>query len=127
MKCFGVGLLAVALMFAGGILNAGIAAPMVQDEEGPRSIEVVMEKAMKGGLAKKVASGQASDKEKAELLDMLVDLVENEPPKGDAVQWKMMSGKLMIDAAKVVVGRKGATEELAKSMNCKACHDVFKP
>jgi hypothetical protein len=93
----------------------------------PASISEIMEKAMKGGLAKKVASGKADEKEKLELLSMMIDLVENEPPQGDANEWKMAAGKAMMDVAKVVVGREGAGEELSKSINCKACHDVFKP
>jgi formylglycine-generating enzyme required for sulfatase activity len=93
----------------------------------PASIDEIMNKAMKGGLAKKVASGKADDKEKLELLSMMIDLVENDPPQGDANEWKMMAGTVMMDVAKVVVGREGAGDDLSKSMNCKACHDKFKP
>jgi hypothetical protein len=96
-------------------------------DDGPKPIGEIMEKAMKGGLAKKVASGKAEDKEKLELLNMLIDLVDQDPPKGDPMQWKMMAGKAMMDAAKVVVGREGAGEQLTQAINCKNCHDVFKP
>lgn len=123
-KVFGFGLLSVALGVTGATFanwNEGRLA----DE--PKPMKEIMEQAMKGGLAKKVASGQADDKEKLELLDMMIDMVAHEPPKGDAIQWKMMAGTVMMDAAKVVVGREGAGEALAKSMNCKACHDLFKP
>lgn len=115
-------LLAGIVVATGGAMYA--TAPAKDD---PASIEEVMEKAMKNNLGKKVASGKADDKEKMEFLSLMIDLVDNEPPQGDATEWKMMSGKLMMDAARMVVGKEGAGEKLAESMNCKACHDIFKP
>lgn len=85
-----------------------------------------MKEAMKSGLAKKVADGEATDEEKMKFLDMMIDLVANEPPKGDDTEWKMMAGPVMMNAAKVVVGREDGAESLKKSMDCKACHDIFK-
>ncbi len=123
-RIYMLGLLFVALG-ATGATFAGWTEIRTADE--PKPLEEIMEKAMKGGLAKKVASGQADDKEKLEFLDMMIDMVSHDPPKGDAIQWKMMAGTVMMDAAKVVVGREGAGEALSKSMNCKACHDMFKP
>jgi hypothetical protein len=123
-KIYLLGLLLVALGVT-GVSFAGWTESRTADE--PKAMKEIMEKAMKGGLAKKVASGEADDKEKLELLDMLIDMVTHDPPKGDEIQWKMMAGTVMMDAAKVVVGREGAGEALAKSMNCKACHDLFKP
>lgn len=93
----------------------------------PTPIPEIMETAFKGGLAKKVAAGEANDQEKRELLSLVIDLMENDPPQGDPVRWKTMTGKLMTDAAKMVLGREGAGEELTKSMNCKACHEHYKP
>ncbi len=98
--------------------------PSMPDE--PKSIKAVMKEAMKNGLAKKVAEGKASDEEKMKVLNLLIDLVENEAPKGDATEWKMMAGTAMMNAAKVVVGREGAGEAFGKSIDCKACHDKFK-
>lgn len=94
--------------------------------DDPKSIKAVMKAAMKSGLAKKVAEGQASEKEKMEILNLMIDMVENEAPKGDATEWKMMAGTAMMNAAKVVVGREGAGEAFGKSIDCKACHDKFK-
>lgn len=120
-----IGLLVVLAAVVVGAAGAMVAE--LPTRKDPLSIGEIMEKAMKGGLAKKVASGKADDKEKLELLNLMIDLVDNEPPQGDANEWKMAAGKAMMDAAKVVVGREGAGEALGKSINCKACHDVFKP
>lgn len=77
-------------------------------------------------LVKKVLSGEASDDDKKLFLDYLVDLVENDAPKGDNIEWKVQSGTALIAAAKVVTGREGSLEELKAATNCKACHDKFK-
>ncbi|MCA9199384.1 MAG: hypothetical protein KDA87_17685 [Planctomycetales bacterium] len=99
-----------------------------EDGEGSakHSIEDVMKTAMKGGLLKKVTGGEASDEEKKQLLDLFVSLVENEPEKGELDSWHKMAGGAALAAAKVVVGREGAVEELKKATNCKACHDAHK-
>ena len=87
-------------------------------------------KAANGGgensLFNKVVGGKASAEEKLKLVDLLIDLVENEPAKGDATEWKMAAGTTMLAAAKVAVGREGAVDELKAAGNCKACHDKFK-
>ena len=98
-----------------------------QPEDDVKPIKEVMAEAMKGGLQKKIVKGDASDEEKMKFLDMMISLVENDPPKGDPTEWKMAAGTAMMNAAKVVVGREGAAEALAESTNCMACHAKFKP
>lgn len=118
-----VSLIAVAGAF---VFAQGDAAK--EEKAKPKhTIEVVMEKAMKGGLNKKVMSGNASTEEKLALLDMYVSLVENKPPIGENASWQRLSGQAALAAAKVVVGREGAENELKAATNCKACHDVHKP
>jgi hypothetical protein len=95
-------------------------------KDEPRPIKTIMKEAMKSGLAKKVAGGEASDEEKMQFLDMMIDLVANEAPKGDEMEWKMAAGTVMMNAAKVVVGREDGGEALKAAIDCKACHDVFK-
>ncbi len=94
------------------------------------TVKQVMAKAMapKGDqLNKKVLSGEASDKEKLELLDLYISLTENEAPKGEQASWKSFTNAAAIAAAKVAVGREGALDELKAATNCKACHDAHKP
>ena len=93
-----------------------------------KTIKEVMKAGMAGNtsLLKKVLSGDASAEEKMKLLDLLIDLVDNDAPKGDETEWKMMAGMSMLTAAKVVAGREGAIDELKKATDCKSCHDKFK-
>ena len=92
----------------------------------PKTIKEVMKIAHKEGLMKKVQGGSASDEEKKQLLDLYIDLVEGEPKKGDKAEWKIAAGAVVISAAKVVLGREGATDELKKTTDCMACHSKFK-
>lgn len=94
--------------------------------EAPKTIKEVMKVAHKGGLMKKVQGGSASDDEKKQLLDLYIDLAEGEPKKGDKAEWKIAAGAAVISAAKVVLGREGALEELKKTTDCMACHSKFK-
>jgi hypothetical protein len=91
------------------------------------TIKEVMEQAHKGGLMKKVADGEASDEEKATLLDLYVSLAENDPPRGDAESFHKLAASAVMGAARVVVGRDGAEAQLAKAVNCMGCHRDHKP
>ncbi len=107
--------------YSGGANNEG------GKNEDKVSIEEVMKTAMKGGLNKKVISGEATTEEKMQFLGLMIDLVENDPPQGDSAEWKAMAGNVLINAAKVAVGREGAGDALKEATNCKSCHDKFKP
>jgi surface antigen len=112
--------LVAAMMVCGGGAMAVINAP------APKTIKEVMKIAHKDGLMKKVAGGSASDEEKKQLLDLYIDLLEGEPKKGDKAEWKTIAGATVVSAAKVVLGREGATDELKKTTDCMACHSKFK-
>lgn len=104
----------------------------VQDEKAKpkHTVKQVMAKTMapRGDkLNKKVLSGQASDKEKMELLDMFISLAENDAPHGDKESWQSFSNAAVMAAARVAVGREGAVAELKAATNCKKCHDAHKP
>ncbi len=91
------------------------------------SVKEVMKLAnAKGGLLSKVVEGKASDDEKKQLLDLYVDMAEGEPKKGDTSEWKIHAGNAALSAAKVVLGREGAVDELKKASDCMACHSKFK-
>lgn len=103
---------------------------MAADDEEKKSkhtIKEVMKVAMKGGLLKKVAGGDASDEEKKQLLDLFISMVESKPPKGEMSSWHNLAGASALAAAKAVVGREGAGDELKAATNCKACHSEHKP
>lgn len=118
----------IALM-TGALLVAFVASVPVSadDDDTPKyTTKQVMKVAMKGGLCKKVASGNASDDEKKELHGMLVALAKNKPAKGDADSWKKLTSALTKASKAVMDGEAGATDMLKKAVNCKACHDKHK-
>lgn len=113
---------------AAAVMLSAFAYAQGKDAAKPKhAIKDVMKDAMKGGLNKKVLSGKATDKEKLELLDMFVSLVENEAPKGDQASWQTFSGTAALAAAKVAVGREDGLTALKAATNCAKCHKAHKP
>ena len=80
----------------------------------------------KNGLLKKILAGEGTDDDKKMLLDLYISLLESKPKKGEMDSWQRLAGESAKAAAKVVVGREGALEELKKATNCKACHTPHK-
>jgi hypothetical protein len=91
------------------------------------TIKEVMGQAHKDGLLQKVVDGDATPEEKALLLDLYLSLLENDPPQGDADAFHEKAGEAVVAAARVVVGREGAEEEIKRAVNCAACHKDHKP
>ncbi len=114
--------LAAAVILGSGAMavNNNLLAP------APKTIKEVMKIAHKDGLMKKIQGGSASDEEKKQLLDLYIDMLEGEPKKGDKAEWKIAAGATVVSAAKVVLGREGALDELKKTTDCMACHSKFK-
>ena len=90
------------------------------------TIKQIMKDALKGGLAKKVVGGEATEKEKIQFLDYAISLYENKPKKGEAASWTRLTGDLVTAAAKVAIDPKASTAALGKAVNCKACHNKHK-
>ena len=104
------------------------AADNTASDDSPKySIKDVMKKAHKEGLLKKIIKNEASDAQKLMLLDLYISLIENEPPQGEIDSWYEKSGRAVVAAAKVAVGRDGAVGELESAVNCKSCHQSHKP
>lgn len=116
-------------LLTGLLLVTSVASVRVtaQEEEKPKfTTKEVMKTAMKGGLAKKVAAGDATDEEKKQLHAMFVALAKNEPKKGEADSWKELTGALVKAGKAAVDGDAEAAELLKNATNCKACHDKHK-
>jgi hypothetical protein len=122
--CAALGLSALALLLVTGGNDAGDKDK--KDEKPAYKISEVMQKAMKGGLCGKVASGKASDAEKKELAAFFVALHANTPPKGDVESWKAKTAALKSAAEGVLKGEKGAEAALKKAANCAGCHSLHK-
>lgn len=113
-----------------GPILAGGAVVWAQagDAKAPKyTIEEVMEKAHKDGLMKKIVAGEGSPEDKAQLLDLYLSLLEQDPPQGDATDFHEKAATAVVAAARVVVGRDGAEEALTRAVNCAACHKDHKP
>ena len=110
-----VGSLVLAIVTGSGVMafNNPFAA---------KSVKEVMKIAHKDGLLKKVQGGSASDEEKKQLLDLYVDMAGGEPKKGDKAEFVAMSNALVASAAKVLLGKEGAMDDLKKTSDCMACH-----
>jgi len=119
-------LLAVLSLVAMIGMSIPQATQSAEEAEEKVNIKVVMKKAMKSGLAKKAATGAASDEEKEALLELVKHLESNKPPKGDAESWDAKTKALSAAAAAVAEGKEGAGAELGAAMNCKGCHSAHK-
>jgi len=104
---------AVAILSLVFLLNA-------QAQDSKYTTKEVMQKAMKGGLMKKVASGKASDDEKKQLVALFESLHANQPKKGSQDNWKKITESLL-SAAKA-----GDGKAMVATANCQACHSEFK-
>lgn len=120
-----LGLAAICVAGMGSVMSLVRAA----DEAKPKhTIKEVMKVAhgKDSTLLKNIIADKGTTEEKQQLLDLYISMFEGKPAKGDEDSWKMLAGKAALAAAKVVVGRDGATKELETATNCKACHSVHK-
>jgi len=78
-------------------------------------------------LRDRVLAGEASQEEKHQLLDFYISLAENKPPRGELADFQKKTRAVVLAAAKIVVGREGAANELRKATTCGACHQDHKP
>jgi hypothetical protein len=115
-----------------GVTAVGAALPFVQAADEAAKAKHTIKEVMKiahgkdSNLLKKVVGGEASAEDKQLLLDVYISMLEGKPSKGDEASWQTLAGKAALAAAKVVVGRDGAVQELETATNCKACHSVHK-
>lgn len=118
--------LGTASLCLGVLVSMSLAAG--QDEAKPKyTLKDIMKQHKKGGLLPKILSGEGTAEDKTALLDMYISMFETKPPKGEMDSWQHLAGASTLAAAKVVVGREGAIDELKKATNCAACHKVHKP
>ncbi|MCS7047400.1 MAG: hypothetical protein NZO58_13665 [Gemmataceae bacterium] len=117
-------------LFAGVVAALSLVLVLGENKAGDgkpkHTIAEVMAKAMKGGLCKKCASGEATEAEKKELVELFTSLSQNEPPKGDLKDWKKRTGALLDAAKKIAAGDEKAGKALGAAANCAACHKAHK-
>jgi surface antigen len=116
----------ITASLAATILTLGLVGTAGADSKPKYTIKQIMKDGLKGGLAKKVIGGNASEKEKIQLLDYAIALYETPPKKGDPASWTKLTGNLVAAAAKVAIDPKADTAALGKALDCKACHNKHK-
>jgi hypothetical protein len=124
LKYFGLAVLTTGLLAGFGLFRAA-------DDKPKWDIEEIMEKAHKApkgkdSLFKQVVTGKASKDQQKQLLEYYQELAKNKPEKGDQGDWKKRTGSIVKAAEGVVDGKEGATKELGKAVNCKACHELHR-
>jgi surface antigen len=108
------------------VLSGWAGLAMTSGAQEKASIKEVMQVAMKGGLCKKVASGEASEEEKKKLAGLFSALHDNKPPKGEQASWDEKT-KALVDAANAVLaGKAEGGAALQKAANCMGCHSAHK-
>jgi hypothetical protein len=120
---------ALAMILLAGTNQAGDKDKKEEkDEKGkPKyTIKEVMQKAHKGGLLTKVASGKGEKADAEKLLEMYTALAKNKPPEGDAQSWKRFTMGLVAAAKVAVEGGPNAGKRLKAAANCSACHKLHK-
>tara|TARA_B100000809_G_scaffold68208_1_gene65370 strand:- start:1692 stop:2078 length:387 start_codon:yes stop_codon:yes gene_type:complete len=116
----------LAATLAAAVLALGLFDTVNAQSKPKYTIKQIMKDGLKGGLAKKVVGGKATEKEKIQLLDYAIALYETRPKKGGPASWTKLTGDFVTAAAKVAIDPKAGTDALGKAVNCKACHNVHK-
>ena len=78
-------------------------------------------------IAKKVGKGEASDAELDSLIKCVQTICAATPPKGEKTAWVEKCKSMGAALNKVKAKDASGMSEWKKAVNCKACHDVFKP
>jgi len=124
----------LTLVITGSLAFGSLISIPAQDQEETSlepeySISEIMERAHKGrdALGRKVQKGEASAEEKTELLRLYVDLLDNDPPQGDKETWEKLCKDIIVATSRIIIDQEGAADEFKSAINCKACHDEYKP
>ncbi len=112
----------------GLIVGVAILLP-AQGEEAKYSIKEVMKALNKGddAVGKKVAKGLASPEEIAKVVEYYQSLPLTKPTQGDPANWKSKTDKLLLASKNLKAAKPGALDAFKEAVNCKACHQEFKP
>ncbi|MFM8470165.1 MAG: hypothetical protein ACKODH_09380 [Limisphaerales bacterium] len=76
---------------------------------------------------KKAGAGQASKEELTGMVAAYKAMCAAKPPQGDQKKWVELCTELCNATVALEKGEAGAADKFKKAVNCKACHDEFKP
>lgn len=114
---------ALALLFIASAIGSAVAADVIKENMKK------FHKAPEGSdpVCKKVTNGTASDAELAELVKGYLAICAATPPKGEKAAWVEKCKALVASVKKVQAKEASGVEDYKKAVNCKACHEEFKP
>ncbi len=117
----------VVLSIAFGLCVTGLTAA---DAKNP--IKEAMKKynqAPKGTdpVCKKAGEGRATKQEISGMLAAYTAMAAAKPPQGDPAKWKELCAALLSATTALDKGEAGAAEKFKAAVNCKGCHNDFKP
>ena len=78
-------------------------------------------------VCKKAGAGTATAEELQGLLDGYKKICGTEPPQGDKQVWVKNCQALVAAVKGLQEGKEGAAADYKKAVNCKGCHNDFKP
>ncbi len=78
-------------------------------------------------VCKKAGAGQATKEEIKGMLAAYTAMAAAKPPQGDEAKWKKLCAALVDATAALDKGEAGAADKFKAAVNCKACHEEFKP
>jgi hypothetical protein len=78
-------------------------------------------------ICKKASDGKASADELKKLVDGYTVMAAAKPPKGDDVDWKDKTSKLLAASKALQKNEPGAAAKYKEAVNCKSCHTAHKP
>ena len=117
---------------AAALTVSGALGLRAADAKAKMSVKDVMEKyhkAPKGvdPVCKKVSNGQGSKEDIANLLAGYKAMAAAKPEQGDPAVWKQKTSALVAAMTAVQKGETDGLEKYKAAVNCKSCHEEFKP
>ena len=76
---------------------------------------------------KKAGAGQASKEELTGMVAAYKAMCAAKPPQGDQAKWVKLCTDLANATASLEKGEAGAADKYKAAVNCKTCHDEFRP
>jgi cytochrome c556 len=111
------------------LLTGMVVAAVAADAPPKYTTQEIMKAIFKGedSTHKKIAKGNGSPADYDKLVAYLSALPVNDPPQGDAAEWKKKSTALLDAAIALKAGKPDALSQYNKAVNCQACHRVYRP
>lgn len=112
-----------------GCFAIAVAVAQAADKPPKYTVQEIMKVVFKGedSAHKKIIKGIATPADYDKLVEYVSALPLNDPPQGDAAEWKKKASALLDAVVALKAGKPEALAQYNKTVNCQACHRVFRP